>query len=49
MPKKLVDKSQAYFWTRRWQNGEREADEDVKAGHVKSFDLVDDLIKELNK
>jgi AbrB family looped-hinge helix DNA binding protein len=23
MPKRLVDKSQAYFWTRRWQEGER--------------------------
>ena len=32
MPKKLVDKSQAYFWTRKWQEGEREADEDIKAG-----------------
>ncbi|MFH0913923.1 MAG: AbrB/MazE/SpoVT family DNA-binding domain-containing protein, partial [Chloroflexota bacterium] len=32
MPKKLIDKSQAYFWTKRWQEGERGADEDIKAG-----------------
>ena len=47
MPKKLVDKSQAYFWTRRWQEGEREADEDIKAGRVKTFDSIDELVKDL--
>ena len=36
-PKKLVDASQAYFWTRQWQEGERQADEDIKAGRVKKF------------
>jgi len=49
MPKKLVDKSQAYFWTKRWQDAEREADEDIKAGRVKTFDSVDELIKDLDK
>jgi len=49
MPKKLVDKSQAYFWTRKWQEGERAADEDIKAGRVKTFDSVDDLIKDLDQ
>ena len=49
MPKKLVDKSQAYFWTRRWQKGEREAAEDIKAGRVKTFELVDELIKDLDQ
>ena len=49
MPKKLVDKSQAYFWTRKWQEGEREADEDIKAGRVKAFDSVDELISDLDR
>jgi len=49
MPKKLVDKSQAYFWTKKWQEGERAADEDIKAGRVKTFDSVDELIKDLDK
>ncbi|MEW6033797.1 MAG: hypothetical protein AB1603_02960 [Chloroflexota bacterium] len=49
VPKKLVDKSQAYFWTRKWQEAEREADEDVKAGRVRSFDSVEDLIEELDR
>ncbi len=48
-PKKLVDKSQAYFWTKRWQEGEREADKDIKARRVKAFDTVDELIKDLDK
>lgn len=47
VPKKLVDKSQAYFWTKRWQEGERESEEDIKAGRVKVFDSVDELVKDL--
>jgi AbrB family looped-hinge helix DNA binding protein len=49
MPKKVVDKSQAYFWTRKWQEGEQEADEDIKAGRVKSFDSVEELISDLER
>jgi AbrB family looped-hinge helix DNA binding protein len=45
MPKRLVDKNQAYFWTKRWQ--EAEADEDIKAGRVKTFDSAEELIKDL--
>lgn len=49
IPKKLVDKSQAYFWTKKWQEGEREADKDIKVGRVRTFDSVEELIKELDK
>jgi antitoxin MazE len=49
MPKKLVDKSQAYFWTRRWQKAEKEAAEDIKAGRVKTFESVDELVKDLDR
>ena len=49
MPKRLVDRSQAYFWTRKWQEGEREADEDIKAGRVKTFDSVEELISDLDQ
>lgn len=48
-PKKMVDKSQAYFWTKRWQEGEREADRDIKARRTKTFNTVDELIKDLDK
>jgi len=33
-PKKLIDASQAWFWTQAWQDGEREASADIKAGRV---------------
>jgi AbrB family looped-hinge helix DNA binding protein len=49
VPKKLVDKSQAYFWTRKWQEGEQAADEDIKTGRVKTFNTVDELIEDLDK
>lgn len=35
--KKLIDKDQAWFWTKRWQQGEKEAEEDIRAGRVHSF------------
>ncbi len=32
-----IDPDTAYFWTREWQAGEREADEDIREGRVISF------------
>ena len=49
VPKKLVDKSQAYFWTKKWQEAEKEAEEDIKTGRVRTFDSVEELIKDLDK
>ena len=46
-PKKLVDASQAYFWTEEWQKGERQADEDIRAGRVKRFKSTTEAIKYL--
>lgn len=48
VPKRLVDKSQAYFWTKKWQEGERESDEDIKAGRVKTYKKVEELIEDLD-
>ncbi len=47
--KKVIDPSQAYFWTKKWQEWEREADEDKKAGRVKTFNSVDELITDLHR
>jgi hypothetical protein len=33
-----IDPEQAGFWTREWQEKEREADDDLSAGRVTSFD-----------
>ncbi len=49
VPQKLVDKSQAYFWTKEWQEAEREADIDIKAGRVKVFNSAGELIEELDE
>jgi AbrB family looped-hinge helix DNA binding protein len=48
-PKKLINKSQAYFWTKKWQDTEKEAEEDIKTGRTKTFDTVDDLLKDLEE
>ena len=34
VPKKLIDAAQAWFWSPEWQRGEREVDEDIRAGRV---------------
>lgn len=33
-PQVHIPREQAYFWSKEWQAGEREADEDIKAGRV---------------
>ncbi len=33
-PQIHVPRGQAYFWTKEWQAGEREADEEIQAGKV---------------
>lgn len=49
VPKKAVDAEQAWFWSKEWQEGEREAEADLKAGRVKKFNSVEELIKDLDK
>ncbi len=47
--KDVIDPSQAYFWTRRWQDMEREADNDKRAGNIIGNGTVKDLLKKLKK
>jgi len=47
--KKLVDKEQAWFWTKRWQEGEREAEEDIRAGRIHSFDSAKEAVAFLHR
>lgn len=49
IPMQLVPKEQAWFWSKEWQEGEKEAEEDKASGRVKSFDSVDDLLEDLDK
>jgi AbrB family looped-hinge helix DNA binding protein len=48
-PRRLVDASQAYFWTAEWQKAEREASADVAAGRLKRSKRVADLIRDLDR
>jgi len=48
-PAKLVDPSQAYFWTKEWQAGEREAEQDIRKGRIKAAPSVKALLKELER
>jgi len=47
IPQIAIDRSQAYFWTERWQEGERQAEEDIRSGRVEKFENADDLIADL--
>ena len=47
-PKTMVDVSQAWFWQKEWQAGEREASEDISAGRTPRFDSDDDFLDSLD-
>lgn len=46
-PVLIIDRSQAWFWSKEWQDMEREVEEDIKAGRLGHAKDVDDLIKQL--
>jgi len=48
-PKKTIDAEQAWFWAKGWQEAEKEAEADIRAGKAKKFKNVEDLIKDLDK
>lgn len=45
--KKVIDTSQAYFWTKKWQQWEKEAEEDKLTGRAIGDGTPEGLIKEL--
>lgn len=47
-PTSAVPASQAWFWSDEWQRREGEADEDIAAGRVITYDDVDEFIKGLD-
>ena len=48
-PRKLIDATQAWFWTPEWQAGEREADADRAAGRTETFESGEELMRALRK
>ena len=47
--KDAIDPSQTFFWTRKWQDMEREADKDKESGNVIGDGTLNGLLKELDK
>jgi AbrB family looped-hinge helix DNA binding protein len=47
-PHIAVPSDQAWFWTERWQQMEREADEDIAAGRVVVSEGIDEFLTELD-
>jgi len=45
---KIMDKSQAYFWSTAWQQAEREAQADIDAGNVQVFNSIEEIIVDLD-
>lgn len=46
-PNKLVDSTQAYFWTKEWQENELKAEKDIKTGRVSKTKNMKELLKKL--
>ena len=48
VPKQVIDKDQAYFWTEAWQKGEREAEQDLQEGQTEQFETLEALVADLD-
>jgi AbrB family looped-hinge helix DNA binding protein len=46
-PQKLIDATQAWFWSPQWQQGERAADTDRAAGRVETFGSDEEFLAAL--
>jgi len=47
-PRKVIDATQAWFWTAAWQAGEREAADDLAAGRGRVFESADEFLESLD-
>lgn len=47
IPQVVIERSQSYFFKDRWQQGEKEADQDLRDGRYKDFDDIESLLEEL--
>ena len=47
-PELPVPAHQIWFWSARWQQMERQADDDIRHGRVKEFDSVEHLLADLD-
>lgn len=45
----VVPADQAWFWDREWQQGEREASEQIAAGHTEEFEDAESMFDALEQ
>ncbi|PPS89471.1 hypothetical protein BZZ08_01617 [Streptomyces sp. MH60] len=45
---KKIRSDQTWFWTKEWQEGERQASEDIAAGRTTVHESADDMFAHLN-
>lgn len=45
--KEVIDPTQAYFWSKKWQEMEKEADEDKERGRIIGDGTIEGLLNEL--
>ncbi len=46
-PRVSIPASQKYYWTARWQKGEKKASEDIRKGRIRRYSSAKSLIKNL--
>ena len=48
-PQKVIDATQAWFWTPEWQAGERTASAEIAAGLTETFGSDDEFLASLDE
>ena len=48
-PKKIIDATQAWFWTQAWQAGEARASADIEAGRTTVYGTTEDFLAALSE
>lgn len=48
-PRKLVDATQAWFWTPAWQKAEHEASDDIRVGRTRTYKTEKDFLRRFGK
>ncbi len=48
-PVLIIDRSQSWFWSKTWQDKEKEVEADIKAGRIHEADGYKDLIEKLEE
>ena len=48
-PVETVDRAQAWFWSKQWQEEERKVEEDIRKGRVKASKSVGGFLKDIDK